>query len=193
MLTRTHAAAAGLVVAVGTASFFAGRASVPAPEHVEVEQRAEERATETVTAERTEVETTNATTDTDRATDTVRVVYRDRIVYPDGTRHESEVETVETADRVREHVEAEGKRAEAEKIVERREVEKIVERRVEVERDPPDWRVSALVGADLGIVDGDPPHLAFGAEVDRRILGPVSVGVWGLSTGAVGGAVSIEF
>jgi hypothetical protein len=58
----------------------------------------------------------------------------------------------------------------------------------------PKWRVTAQVGVAMG----DPKlplagPLVVGAEVDYRIAGGVSAGVWGNTVGAAGVAVSLEF
>lgn len=52
----------------------------------------------------------------------------------------------------------------------------------------PDWRVSGLVGWDFGRT-----QLVYGGAVERRIIGPVWLGVWGLSSGAAGGSVGVTF
>ena len=58
----------------------------------------------------------------------------------------------------------------------------------------PDWRVGALVGASLK----EPAlplsgNLVLGVQVERRIIGGVSVGAWANTVGAAGGVVSVEF
>lgn len=58
----------------------------------------------------------------------------------------------------------------------------------------PDWRIGVQVGASLPApalpITGP---LVIGAQVERRILGGVSAGVWGNTVGAGGVAVSVEF
>lgn len=56
---------------------------------------------------------------------------------------------------------------------------RIVERRVEVR---PDWRAGVLVGADLGALSLASPlgALEVGAHVERRVLGPLSLGAFAL-------------
>lgn len=61
-----------------------------------------------------------------------------------------------------------------------------------------DWRVSALVGAELSLKAPYFSGPAYGVEVDRRIIGPIWVGLWGLrmpsgSSGVVGISLSGEF
>jgi hypothetical protein len=53
----------------------------------------------------------------------------------------------------------------------------------------PDWRVGALVGVQPRV----PLEPLYGALVERRVLGPVSVGAWGVYRGPVGLAVTVEF
>lgn len=83
------------------------------------------------------------------------------------------------------------------KEVEKRvDVEKLVEKKVEVQVRP-DWRVTPLVGLDVPRAISNPvaaqSAIVFGGQVERRILGPISAGAWGLSNGNVGVAVSVEF
>jgi len=101
---------------------------------------------------------------------------------------------------VEKETETEVKVVEVEKkttVVEVKEVSKnvYVDREVLVKQDAPRWRVSALAGVDalnLSI----PPAISYGARVDYRLLGPVSVGGWGVKTqnGAlVGLSVGVDF
>lgn len=58
----------------------------------------------------------------------------------------------------------------------------------------PDWRVGVLVGASL--VKPQLPitgPLVLGVQVERRIIGGVSLGAWVNTVGAAGGVVSLEF
>lgn len=83
------------------------------------------------------------------------------------------------------------------------EVEKVVEKLVEVEKKVkasqtlPDWRAGLTVGVNpLDIYEaravsyGD---LILGAEVQRRLVGPVYGGVWGMTNGTVGINIGLEF
>lgn len=58
----------------------------------------------------------------------------------------------------------------------------------------PDWRVGVLAGASLRepLVPLAGP-LVIGVEVERRIVGGVSAGVWANTSGAAGALVSVEF
>lgn len=123
--------------------------------------------------------------------DTRTIEYRDRIITrvvvkkPDGTVTETTVDKDAGHSDKNEH---ETKTVTIEKIVEREKIVKV---------GPPDWRVGILVGATATKWDKLPtlgtPYLAVGVEVDRRIIGPFSLGVWGLSSGAAGVAISGEF
>ncbi len=58
----------------------------------------------------------------------------------------------------------------------------------------PDWRLGVMAGGSLtapALPLAGP--LAVGVLVERRIIGPVSLGVWGLSSGQAGAAVTVEF
>lgn len=170
------------VVAIGTA-FAIGRATAPAPQ-MKVEERVAEKAHEQVTT------TVEATATRDEAKVETVVVYRDRLVHVDGTVEEHEVEHRGTDVQIHEEAKA------AEVKVEVREVERVVEKRVEVHTPPPDWRVTAMVGVDASplVRQGLPPALALGASVERRIIGPIYVGVWGLvQPAAVGASIGFDF
>jgi len=55
---------------------------------------------------------------------------------------------------------------------------------------PPNWSISALVGAQLsGNTVLLPAPLVCGVHIQRRVLGPVSVGIWG--TTEMSGGVSL--
>lgn len=58
----------------------------------------------------------------------------------------------------------------------------------------PDWQISALVGADLSKALNGSGTLAptFGIHVQRRVLGPVTLGVFGLSSGVVGLSAGLQ-
>jgi hypothetical protein len=113
---------------------------------------------------------------------------------PDGTKEKTTEETTEDK--------------EVEKQIEIRYVDRVVEKQVEVvkevekevekivEKPLPDWRISPMVGLSVpGLLqDGlSDRQLVFGVEGQRRIVGPLSGGIWGLSNGAVGVSLSLEF
>lgn len=68
-----------------------------------------------------------------------------------------------------------------------KEVEKIVE------AGKANWRINAMLGTQLSVVPLGVKGFVYGGEVDRRLFGPVWIGVYGLSNGTVGGKVGIEF
>lgn len=89
-----------------------------------------------------------------------------------------------------------------------REVIKFVDRVLEVDKSldlkqmaAKDWRVGPMVGLDIPRlarqVDAsavDPlSFLAVGIQVERRIVGPISVGAYGMSNGMVGATLTFEF
>jgi hypothetical protein len=102
------------------------------------------------------------------------------VVKPDGTR-ETHATTDTTVDQSRDtHVATETQRVEV------KHVETLHES--VTERSRPDWRVGPMVGFDL-----NRGAFAFGAHVERRILGPLSLGAFGLSNGTAGLSLSMEF
>lgn len=122
---------------------------------------------------------------------TKKVVEIDR---PDGTKERTTEEATEDT--------------EVEKQIEIRYVDRVVEKQVDVvkevekevlkivEKPLPDWRVSAIVGVSTpdilqnGLSDRS---LVLGVDAQRRIAGPLSGGIWGMSNGAVGLSLSLEF
>lgn len=57
-----------------------------------------------------------------------------------------------------------------------------------VQRDSGFLLVSALGG--VNVTNGVP---SFGASINKNLLGPVSVGLWGLNNGIVGASVGLKF
>lgn len=69
-----------------------------------------------------------------------------------------------------------------------REVEKLVTK----EKPLPDWRLTPMIG--FNVSNGfSTNQFVYGGEIQRRVLGPVSIGAWGLSSGTVGVSASLEF
>lgn len=114
-----------------------------------------------------------------------KIVYRDRVVTKDGTITEHEVEKTGTAENVT-------KTDDAVKVATRAaETDHQTETKTTLQ---PDWRVHLQVGASLR----DPllpiaGPLVIGVQVDRRIIGGLSAGVWASTYGAAGLGVSFEF
>lgn len=147
----------------------------------EVETRERVQLVE-VLAERAEWVTAR---EVERTEDRVRVVYREKVTTPDGTvterEHEIEGEHVEN----REQTNDAGRSETIATKTEHREASKVIA------APAPAWRVSALAGVDLGLAE--PPVLVYGGQVERRLVGPLSVGAWGMSNGAAGASVSLQF
>lgn len=114
-----------------------------------------------------------------------RVVVRERVVYRDGP--VAEVSREVEGSRSSVELERRSEAAEVRVEVQRVEVVREVERRVEVRLPLPSWRVSGLVGGRWGT------GIEYGAHVERRLLGPIYVGAWGLSSGAVGVGLGVAF
>jgi hypothetical protein len=53
----------------------------------------------------------------------------------------------------------------------------------------PQWKVSGMAGLSVNSLSTP----IYGAQVERRILGPISAGIWGLSNSTGGVALSLEF
>lgn len=178
MTTRTWLLACAGCAVMGLA---VGRASSPPPDTIATETaRENQEATERVEA------TATVVTQVDERASEERVVVRERVVYREGPVQERtrEVDYSSAEAAAVAHQRAEEIRVEVREV----EVERLVERRVEVQTPLPDWRVGAMVGVDLG-----GPSVAYGAQIERRILGPIYVGAWGLSNGAGGVAIGIPF
>ncbi len=166
---RIKAALIGLALLGG--AFAAGRYSAPPDvrevERVEFRDRVVEVIREVKVKQAAEIKTV--------------VVYREKVTKPDGTVIEKETSKADTETKTAETVKTDtSKDATSEGT---REVERIVS------APRPAWRVGALAGGSLT------PALvpAYGAHVERRILGPFSVGVWGLNSGQAGVSLSVEF
>lgn len=148
---------------VAALAFSAGRFS--APEQVEV------REVERVVY-RDKVVTVKAKAET-------KIVYRDRVSSPDGTVREKTEERTATN---------EGSSSASDRTGERQ------AERQNTTTLRPDWRLGVKAGASL-VTPALPitGPLVVGVEVERRIVGGVSAGVWANSVGAAGVGLSMEF
>lgn len=140
------------------ASFAVGRYTTPGPDVVIAQSiRFVERKVEVKVVE--------------KAKD--RIVYRNVIVHPDGTKVDRSVERTETETKVATDTRTDRDTATSSKT--------------EVTAYKPQWRVGALVGVNAGGIRLTGPMgwelLSAGAFAERRIAGPFWFGVWGLSTG----------
>lgn len=112
-----------------------------------------------------------------------KIVFRDRVITKDGTITEHEVEKTATKE---ESTKTDDK-TEKSKGSSEHTAETTTTLR-------PDWRVALQVGAtwkDPWVKIAGP--LVLGAQVDRRLIGGLSAGVWFNTYGAAGGALSFEF
>lgn len=57
----------------------------------------------------------------------------------------------------------------------------------------PNWRIGAIAGLDIHTSSFSAVKPVYGALVERRILGPISVGGMGMSNGTFGIVLSVEF
>lgn len=53
----------------------------------------------------------------------------------------------------------------------------------------PQWKVAGLAGLNISNLSSP----IYGAQIERRIIGPISVGVWGLTNSSGGISLSLEF
>lgn len=170
--------AISLAVAALAGAYALGRVSAPA--RVETVERVVTREVQAVQVQHTEQR--------EAARVETRVVYRDRVVTPDGTVREREVERSESAAVQREQS------ATVEQTVRTVDVERVASRTVTV--PAPDWRVGVLVGVPVRLAPG--PVLV-GVLIQRRLWGPVSAGAWTLAPVgpgapvAAGVSLSVEF
>lgn len=155
-------------------AFAAGRFSTPT-KTVET--------TKTVEVESTASKTEIASLKNELAQTKRHTVKETRVVYRDGQR----VEVIRKEDT---HVDTstEIRIAETEKADTKTETKKATESARAVESKRPDWFLAPLVAVDVRT-----GAVAYGGLVGRRILGPVSVGVFGLSSGHAGAFVGVSF
>lgn len=153
------------LVGVAATSFAFGRGTRPEPEVREVVRTEwRDRVITRTVVQREEAKT--------------RVVYRDRVMSPDGTVREREVEREDT--KVAERTDAKTDTT----------TEGKGERVVTVTPRAPDWKAGFLVGAP---VLSSPLIPVIGLHAERRILGPLWAGVWVLQPGSLGLSLSMEF
>lgn len=159
-------------VSAVVASFFMGRLSAP-PSIKTVERVVTQSAQVAVAAKQEEAA---------RATNTQkrRVIERIRYVYPDGTRVE----------RLREGDSLASRTASASGLSEAAGgAQSAHQERVETKSQAlPAWRVGALVGLDIHALQP-----TYGAHVERRLVGPLSLGGFALTSGVAGLSLSLEF
>ena len=112
-----------------------------------------------------------------------KVVYIDRIIERDGR----VIEKI---------VEREVSKKETEKVAEREATKEEERKSVTIKENHATARLSLLAGVDLAPAWQPIPGagiLTLGIHAEFRVIGPVSVGVWALHTGAAGASVGVEF
>jgi hypothetical protein len=118
-----------------------------------------------------------------------KVITRERIVYVDGSSKTNETETTKT------DTETQVAGVKTINTVKTETVFVDKERRVEVlARD--NWLAGVTVGANLNPAWQPIPAgglLSIGLSVDRRIIGPIWLGVYAQHTGVLGGKISFSF
>ena len=58
-----------------------------------------------------------------------------------------------------------------------------------ITNDKPQWKVAAMTGLNIHSLSVP----VYGGQVERRIIGPISAGIWGLNNGTGGVQLSLEF
>lgn len=168
------AAIAAATVIAAVAGFFLGRSTAPA--RVEVREKVVEKQVAGKAKESASVEAENIV----RRDETRRVVHEVR--HRDGT-----VERTATSEAVRSS-EAAAKREEQSREVEVRYVDKFIDREtVKVVEAKATWGIAARAGIASG------PRAIYGAEVSRRVLGPLWLGVYATTAKEAGVQVRWEF
>lgn len=132
---------------------------------------------ESVRSDTEETSTFDETTKTESTSTTTTTIHISR---PDGTEisivREEQVDEASTTEK------KETAHSTGETVTERKVVERTVERLV----PQPNWRVGLSVGTPVLA-----PQTIIGVEVDRRVVGPLHLGVRAYSDGVVGGAVKL--
>lgn len=177
MTWKTYALCAAAGFALLGGAFAAGRYTTPTRVETEtVEVVKEVRVAYTV------YRTTEAVAERRNVRETTHTERR-----PDGT----EVSVRETVDLT--HIDT-ARTAEGESVA-RTETARTTDIRTVTEYRRPDWRLTALVGVQLRIAPSTSLFgpVVYGGQLERRIVGPVYLGAWGLSSGVAGASLSLAF
>lgn len=108
----------------------------------------------------------------------VKVVYRTKIIKPDGT----QIETVKEKEETR--TERESNREE------KKDVDKTVVARtdtLQIKEFDKGWTALGMVGYSFK------GEVIYGAGIQKQIMGPLTVGAWGLSNSTVGVSIGVTF
>lgn len=184
--SRVKRAVTTHVIALAAGALLAF-ALMPTPEP-KIEIREKEKIVEKV--DTTEVEKWKALYEEARSKETkTRVVTKVvEVVKPSGeTVKTTEItEANDTKEDVKTEVKTEGERV-VEKVV-----EKFIDREVFVKQEPvlPQWMVTGMVGINSF---GLPPAPIYGGMVQRRIIGPLYIGLWATTSPEGGIALSGNF
>lgn len=171
MTLRSYLIVAGVVLAVGAGAFAAGRFAAP----MKVETREVERVVfKDRVVEKVVTVTLAAKT---------KIVWRDRVVAPDGTTTTREVEKTDTRE---DTTRTDDRVATSEGTTERE--------AVTITTNRPGWRVGALVGLSLRepLLPIAGP-LILGLSAERRLIGGLWAGLWIQTGGSAGLSLSLEF
>jgi len=187
-----------LVVALVSAVFVAGRYTVAERiKTVEVVKTVEVHHESTQVTQRVDIEellkkVQDKTKYIDR--DVVRVV----TIKPDGTRTETETDRSRIDSTQRTTTDS------STKVSEVAELKKLLDsyraedksKTVTIERGQPNWRLGVLTGYSKDVksmIPGIPNSILLGGFVERRILGPISAGIWANTYPGVGVQASVQF
>lgn len=182
-----YAAAVGALAA----AFITGRYTVPTK--VVEKEKVVEHIDETKVAELSETINTLRGRITELESETH--IEEETVEKPDGTK--TTKKTTDTKSKSTEKV-VETVYVDREvKVVETKVVDREVTKEKRVETRRPDWRISAFAGvnvADPGFKP-TPPYVSpvLGLGVERRMIGPVHVGIFGMTNKTVGLSASFEF
>jgi hypothetical protein len=192
MLTwRARGIAAGVVLALLALAYLAGRRSAPAKVVTRDVVRVETQTRDVVKTQVVhDVQTVH-----DTATQVRTVTVTRWAKAPDGSPVVTQETHQESATEAHATKAAETKATTAAEHDARQVAQET--RTVTVTAERPQWSVTALAGASLGspprLVPGLPAPLVVGVALERRILGPLSAGLWATSSGAGGVSVRFEF
>ncbi len=175
-----------LFVVLPVAAFVAGRYFVPVPERVVTQERIVERVViKEVIKEVEKIVRVKDTTDKTKIhTETTKTTN------PDGTVIEKTV--TDTGVDKTEHEKEE--KIVIKEVIKEVFKDRIVEKIVTVDNRR-DWRAGVLVGISPNLLPAPSVNsILVGGEIDRRIVGPFSVGVWGMgsTTGQGMGGLSLK-
>jgi hypothetical protein len=172
-----------LLVAFLFVGILIGRYTTPTTTEKDIEYRVQHD--EVVHYQAVEKVAINWTVIKDTKTDRTKVT----VTQPDGTKVETEHEATQT------HEENTGTKTEIKTVEVIKEVHVVDWGKVHelVKAGRPDWKLGAQVGLSFPDLGSPNTPLVFGATVDRRVLGPFFLQVWGNNKLQGGTGLSFEF